>query len=215
MIHARRVLTVAVGLLLLGGMISAQGEVEPSPKKKHYVERATLGASLRAPSRKEMKELDLKFEVRTRGQIVTDIEKKGASARAGIEVGDVIVRLDDNEIFSQDDIADFLRASKPGRKVEVLVQRADTAEQETVEVALGTEREGKRGNHRDNRQTTRIGLHGSVLPPWLRNVADGNASAAVGLRNMAILPHDRRAAEPNASAGRVRASAQDSKHAPP
>ncbi len=96
--------------------------------------------STRAPTRKEVQELGLKWEVRAHGQIVTAVSKDSATAKAGIQKGDVVLKLDQNEIFSQDDIADFLRVSKPGQKVKVQVQRAKGAKKETLAVALGAKK---------------------------------------------------------------------------
>ena len=62
------------------------------------------------------------------------IARQGA---AGIAPGDVVVKLGKNELYSQDDIADFLLASKPGQKVVALVLRANTKKEEALTVTLG------------------------------------------------------------------------------
>lgn len=64
--------------------------------------------------------------------------KDSAATKAGLAAGDVIVRLGNVEVFSQDDIADVLHVSAPGQKLKAAVLRAKTGKEETVEIALGT-----------------------------------------------------------------------------
>ncbi len=99
---------------------------------------ASLGMSTRAPSAEEVEQLDLKMQVKIQGQIVSEVSEDGAAAKAGIQKGDAILKLDKNGIFSQDDIADFLRVSKPDQKVDVQVVRAKNSEEETLAVSLGS-----------------------------------------------------------------------------
>jgi PDZ domain-containing secreted protein len=56
---------------------------------------------------------------------------------------DVVVKFDKNELYSEDDIADFLLVSKPGQKVVVKVQRAKTDKLATVRLELGSKKEGR------------------------------------------------------------------------
>lgn len=127
--------------MLLSCAISAQHppKQDKKPTKPDpTLKVATLGVSTRAPTKEEVKNLGLTFEVRARGQIVSKLVKDGAATKAGLMVGDVLVRLGNVEVFSQDDIADVLRVSAPGQKLEASVLRAKTGKEETVEVALGT-----------------------------------------------------------------------------
>ena len=101
---------------------------------------ASLGMSTRAPSREEVKQLDLKMQVQIQGQIVSEVSEDGAAANAGIQIGDAILKLDRNGIFSQDDIAHFLRVSKAGQKVAVQVVRGKNSEEEELVVSLGSQR---------------------------------------------------------------------------
>ena len=126
--------------LLLCCAISAQEppkQDKESKKPEPTLRVATLDATTRAPTREEVKQLGLKFEVRARGQIVSELAKDGAGAKAGITAGDVIVRLGNVEVFSQDDIADVLLVSAPGKKLVASILRAKTGKEETVEFVLG------------------------------------------------------------------------------
>ncbi len=135
-----RITFVTTALLLSCALTAQQPQKQDKKPTKPdpTIKIATLGASTRAPTKDEVKQLGLKFEVRARGQIVSDLVKDGAATKAGLAAGDVLVRLSNVEVFSQDDIADVLRASAPGQKVEAAVLRAKTGKEETIEIALGT-----------------------------------------------------------------------------
>lgn len=127
--------------MLLSCAISAQHppKQDKKPTKQDpTIKVATLGVSTRAPTKEEVKKLGLKFEVRACGQIVSELVKDGAATKAGLMAGDVLVRLGNAEVFSQDDIADVLRVSAAGQKLKVSVLRAKTGKEEAVEIALGT-----------------------------------------------------------------------------
>lgn len=130
----------AIGALLLAASCSWNQEPAPPPAQQPPALRvATLGAATRAPSEEEVQELGLEVNVRARGQVVDEVTSGGAAARAGIEPGDVLVKLDAVDLYSQDDIADFLCVSRPDQQVKALLRRAKTAKAETVLVSLGAE----------------------------------------------------------------------------
>ena len=54
---------------------------------------------------------------KAQGQYVTALEKDGAADKAGLKLGDVILSLDSNKLYSRDDVADFLGVSRPETKV--------------------------------------------------------------------------------------------------
>ncbi len=136
MVLPRLALSATLGLVVCSP-VATQGE---QGQEKQYVNAASLGMSTRAPSTKEVKQLDLKNLVKIQGQIVSEVSEDGAAAKAGIQKGDAILQLDKNDIFSQDDIADFLRVSKPGQKVDVLLVRGKNTEEEALSVSLGSKR---------------------------------------------------------------------------
>ncbi len=99
---------------------------------------ATLGAKTRAPTAEEAKTYNLRrAKGRPAGQLVTSVDKKGPADKAGLAEGDVLLSLDSNELYSRDDLEDFLRASKPAAKVRAMLKRADTFAEESVTIALG------------------------------------------------------------------------------
>ncbi len=122
---SRLALSATLGLVFCVP-VATQGE---QGQEKLYVNVASLGMITRAPSTEEVKQLDLKNLVKIQGQIVSEVSADGAAAKAGIQKGDAILKLDRNGIFSQDDIADFLRVSKPGQNVDVVLVRGKDSEE--------------------------------------------------------------------------------------
>ncbi len=93
---------------------------------------ATLGLTTSVPPDAVAAELGLSRDVRVRGRRVDAIEAGGPASRAGVRVGDVIVRLGDNDLYSADDVADFLSVAAPGDEVGVLFRRPGEGERKTV-----------------------------------------------------------------------------------
>jgi len=69
------------------------------------------------------------------GQEVTDIVSDGPSAESGLEVGDVITALDNEEIGPQQSLSDLLFTHEAGDTVSVTVDRDGTSQ--TFDVTLG------------------------------------------------------------------------------
>ncbi|MHC4514043.1 MAG: PDZ domain-containing protein [Planctomycetota bacterium] len=101
---------------------------------------ASLGVETRAPSKEECIKYALKLEVRYQGQLVTGLAKDGVAAKAGIEKGDIILKLGKVEIFSSDDIRDLVMVRRPGQLIEVRLTRGKTKKQETLSVRLGAKK---------------------------------------------------------------------------
>ena len=109
---------------------------ESKPHKKHH-KVATLGIETRAPNKEECLKYFLKLEVRYQGQVVTRLAKGGAAAKAGIRKGDIILKIEKVEIFSQDDIRDIVMVRKPGQKIVADLTRGKTKKKTSLEVKLG------------------------------------------------------------------------------
>jgi len=105
---------------------------DSSPRKE-----ASLGVETRAPTKAEAKEYDLPRAGKVQGQMVESLEAGSPAEKAGIGKGDVILKLNENKIYSRDAIEDFLRVTKPGTEVKALVKRAKTYKEEEVAVKLG------------------------------------------------------------------------------
>lgn len=124
---------------LLCASATAQEPSAKAPDKSRVVKVATLGATTRVPTKDEVEKLGLKTEKCVRGQVVVDVAKDGAAAKSGLTAGDAIVKLDKVDVFSQDDIADILRASLPKKEAEVVVVRAGSTKEEALRIEFGTQ----------------------------------------------------------------------------
>lgn len=100
---------------------------------------AVLGFETAVPSEELSKALGLRNNVRVLGREVTEVEPDGAAARAGVRVGDVVLRLGGNDLYSADDVADFLRVASPGDRVPVVLERIGESGQVELVATLGGE----------------------------------------------------------------------------
>lgn len=57
------------------------------------------------------------------GVLIRELFDDSAAAKAGLEAGDVIVAIDDDDIDDGDDLGDFMEDTEPGQEVEVRVIR--------------------------------------------------------------------------------------------
>src|SRR5215217_7153181 len=59
----------------------------------------------------------------------------GPSARAGLQAGDIVTKVDGDDVHGADDVAAAIEDNKPGDKVEVTVKRGGS--EQTIDVTLG------------------------------------------------------------------------------
>jgi serine protease Do len=76
-----------------------------------------------------------------------DAVAHGAARAAGIRGGDTVVKFDDHEINSSQDLREQIGQCKPGDKVQVTVKRGD--EEHTFEVILGTNNSARESGQED------------------------------------------------------------------
>ncbi len=74
------------------------------------------------------------IEESTKGARVTEVVDDSPAEKAGIEDGDLIVRIDEMAIASAPDVTKYLKEKKPGDKVNVTVQRG--GKEQTLAVLL-------------------------------------------------------------------------------
>ena len=107
---------------------------------------ASLGVTTSVPPEGVVKNLGLTRKVRILGRNLDTVKPGSSAAAAGLLQGDVLLRLDDNDLYSADDIADFLSVSAPGDRVAVKFLRAGEAEPRQATVLLGSQGSGPEEN---------------------------------------------------------------------
>lgn len=98
---------------------------------------ATLGVRTGSPSEETAAATGLTKKVRVLGRLVTGVEPESAAAKAGLEVDDILLRLGSNDLYSADDIADFLSVSEPGDQVSLVYKRPGSSEEHEATAILG------------------------------------------------------------------------------
>jgi len=90
-------------------------------KKSGKVTRGRIGVAIQNVTRDLADSLGLS---RTDGAAVGTVEEDSPAAKAGVEVGDVILKLDGRTVESSADLSRSVRAVRPGQKITVSVWRA-------------------------------------------------------------------------------------------
>ena len=97
------------------------------------------------------------------GAYVASVVEDGPAAKAGIQEGDVITKLGDDEITSADGLIIALRSHEVGEKVEITLMRGKDEKKVTVE--LGSDEELQ--NQQQNDSATDTG-NGGITDEQLR-----------------------------------------------
>jgi S1-C subfamily serine protease len=83
-------------------------------KSNGKIRRAWLGIGLDGINEEDMKELKLSD---TKGAIVKQIMESSPAAKAGIQIQDVVVKLDAKDVETPEDVISYVRESKIGKKI--------------------------------------------------------------------------------------------------
>lgn len=129
-----RTLTAASLTLLLGSCSTIPTDEGP-PKVSMEIQNATLGLSTSVPSDELSKALALDTNHRVNGRVIDSVE--GLASEAGLREGDVLLKLGDVDLYSDDDIADFLSVSSPGARIPVAFKREGNTDVREAIVTLG------------------------------------------------------------------------------
>ncbi len=68
------------------------------------------------------------------GVLVEDIVEDGPAQKAGVEAGDIIIKMDDKAIASNEELRNILKKRKPGDKMKILVNRDGEMMEFTIEL---------------------------------------------------------------------------------
>jgi hypothetical protein len=91
-----------------------------------------LGVATTAPTPDIAATMNLAHRIRTEGRVVNSVVPGSPADDAGLEVGDVILQLADNRLYSADDITDFLAVAPDGVPIDVVVRRVGSTEDQQI-----------------------------------------------------------------------------------
>lgn len=135
--YALQMILRLLPLFLLPVAFTAQDGEKEQPRKE-----GDLGFQTRAPTIEEARNRGLPVDVRVQGQVIESLKAGGPADEAGLAKGDVILKLNENRLYSRDHLEDFLRVTLPGTTVTATVRRAGADKDTELKVVLG-ERESK------------------------------------------------------------------------
>jgi S1-C subfamily serine protease len=99
---------------------------------KGSVEYAWLGVIGQTVDEQVATELELPVK---QGALVSDVTSEGPAQKAGLKSGDIIIKVDDKDIATMEDVTSLLADRKPGDKVKVTYLR--DGETRDVDIELG------------------------------------------------------------------------------
>ena len=101
-------------------------------KDKGRVTRGRIGVGIQEVTKDVAESLNLK---QVGGALVGSVEKGGPADKAGVEPGDVIVKVDGRDVHGSADLPRIITAVRPGTKITVTVLRKNMAKDLAVTVA--------------------------------------------------------------------------------
>ena len=136
-------------------------DVQGQLKAKGKVSRGRLGIGIQEVS----KELAESFSLgKPQGALVASVEKGAAADKAGIEVGDVILRFDGKTVAESSDLPRMVGATRPGSKVVVQIWRKGASRDLNVTVGeipddeAATRTASRSGKSPEPQAANRLGL---------------------------------------------------------
>jgi len=101
-------------------------------KDKGRVTRGRIGVQIQELTKEAADAFGLK---QADGALVNSVEKDGPAAKAGIESGDIILKVDARDVHSSNDLPRIITAIRPGTKVTLTIWRKGAAKDFAVTVA--------------------------------------------------------------------------------
>jgi serine protease Do len=101
-------------------------------KEKGRVTRGRIGVQIQEVSKETAEAFGLN---RATGALVNSVEKGGPSEKAGVEAGDIIMKVDGREVRSSNELPRIITAMRPGTKVTLTVWRKGAQKDVAVTVA--------------------------------------------------------------------------------
>ncbi len=135
-------------------------DIQTQLKAKGKVSRGRLGIGIQEVS----KELAESFSLgKPQGALVASVEKGAAADKAGIEVGDIILKFDGKTVGESSDLPRMVGSTKPGSKVTVQVWRKGSTRELSAVVGEIPDEEGATRSARAKPADTAANRLGLVL----------------------------------------------------
>lgn len=93
-----------------------------------------------------------------KGALVNEVMEDSPAEKAGIQEKDIILKVEDHEIHSSDELSRIIAAYKPGTKVDVLLLRDKKEKTITVKLGKRPDEEGTEESGEEANTETRIGI---------------------------------------------------------
>jgi serine protease Do len=151
-----------VGFAIPSNMINS---LLPRLIKGEKIARGQLGIVIQQVTRDLAKQFGLREQ---KGALVAQVNKGSPAAKAGIKVGDVILRYDDHEVNDTRGLRNAVAATAPGTKVKVEILRNGKTETLTVTVgSLESETAAAAPAKEGEGELAKFGLTAQALTPDL------------------------------------------------
>jgi serine protease Do len=118
-------------------------------QEKGRVTRGRIGVQIQEVSKEVADSFGLK---QAQGALVNSVEKGGPSASAGVEAGDIILKVDGREVRQSNDLPRIITAQQPGKKVTLTVWRKGTTKD--IPVTIAELKEDQTATNAPRRQST-------------------------------------------------------------
>jgi serine protease Do len=106
------------------------------------------------------------------GALVSSVQPGSAAARAGLQVGDVVVQYNDQPIVASGDLPALVAKASPGDKARLQILRKGDKRDVTVTLASAQDKDTRPASAHDSTQKGQLGLAVRPLTPEERSTAD-------------------------------------------
>ena len=101
-------------------------------KEKGRVTRGRIGVQIQEVSKEAAEAFGLKSAM---GALVNSVERDGPAAKAGVESGDIIIKVDSRDVRNSNELPRIITAVRPGTSVKLTVWRKGVSKEIAVTVA--------------------------------------------------------------------------------
>ena len=101
-------------------------------QEKGHVTRGRIGVQIQEVTKEAADAFGMK---QAQGALVNSVEKDGPAAKAGVESGDIIIKVDNREVKTSNDLPRIITAMRPGTKITLTVWRKGAPKDVAVMVA--------------------------------------------------------------------------------